>query len=1059
MKTNNNLQGTWVKKSLPKLCLANVALASLLLINLDASATVKTNKIILKSIAYKTTFTLPNTPLADTKITGTVTESTGGVLAGVNVSIKGTKIGTQTNSEGKFTLTAKPGDILVFSYISFDTKEVTVGTESVINVALIASSKGLNEVVVTALGVKRSEKSLTYSTQSVSGSSLTDVKTDNLMNSVNGKVAGVTISPSASGVGGSSKVILRGNRSATGNNQPLYVIDGVPISNSSNANAQPNSTYGGTPDGGDGISNLNPEDIESLTILKGASAAALYGSQAANGVIVITTKKGKSGKTVINYSTGYSISKNAYEPKFQNDYGATSAGSTTSWGAKISGATDNLSKFYQTGNNLNNSISLVGGNDIAQTYFSYSNTIARGVEPGNKLNRNNVNFHETAKFLNNKLTVDGNVNYITQKINNSPTIGFYTNPLTGLYLFPRGQDIEPYKQNYEGGLGTNNVPTQNWPFAEDLQQNPWWIINRNTNTATRNRILLNASAKYEFTKWINVQARGSIDRTEDVYDQRYYAGTLAPLAAGNGNGSYQGSDQVLNQKYGDVIVNLNLPGTSDFKLDGLIGTSISDQFTSGMNWGSGSGGYGLSIPNLFTIQNIQVSGPKQGVNSGSNVNTLANYHNQIQAIFANANLSYKDWAYLTLTGRNDWSSNLAFTPTDHYFYPSAGLSFIVSQMVKLPEAITYAKVRGTYAQVGNTVSQYATYPVNTPSANGVTLSSIAPYPTLKPEKTKSFELGTDLRFLGDKLSFGFTYYKSNTYNQSLKIVPPAPSGYSFGYVNAGNIQNSGLEFTLGYTAIQTSNFSWNTSINGARNVNKVIDLDSKDGINLFELTNSNSYRSYLAKGGSFGDIYGQTVQKDAQGRVILTSEGLPLLSTGFSKIANPAPKFQLGWSNNFTYKQFSLNLLVDGKFGGHVVSVLQSIIDSYGVSEVTGQARNAGGVAINGVSSTGQAVSTIDAQKWYSSIGGRNAALGEYVYSATVVRLREASLGYTLTMPKTDAVKAIRLSLTGRNLIYFSKKAPYDPELTSSTGNGLGGVDVFNQPAQRNYGVNLNVTF
>ncbi|HMG07875.1 MAG TPA: SusC/RagA family TonB-linked outer membrane protein [Mucilaginibacter sp.] len=1000
-------------------------------------------------------------------ITGTVKDSTGLALVGVNISIKGTKTGTQSNVEGKFTLSANPGDVLVFTYIGYATKEVTVGAAAALHVVLSSSAKGLNEVVVTALGIKRSEKSLTYSTQSVGGKELTGVKSDNLMNSVNGKVAGVTITPSASGVGGSSKVLLRGNRSATGDNQPLYVIDGVPMSNSANANGQPNSTYGGTPDGGDGISNLNPEDIESLTVLKGASAAALYGSQAANGVIVITTKKGKAGKTTINFSSSAAVSKNAYEPEFQNNYGATTPGSTTSFGAKLSTPAKNyLPDFYQTGNNFTNALSLSGGNEIAQTYFSYANTDARGVEPGNKLTRNNINLHETAKFLDSKLTVDANANYITQQINNSPTIGFYTNPLTGLYLFPRGQDILPYKNSYEGPVGSNGVPTQSWPFQEDLQQNPWWIINRNINTSKRNRIIMNASVKYDFTSWLYLQARGTVDRTDDSYDQRYYAGTLAPLATSNNNGSYSGSDQVYNHKYGDVIVNFTLPGKSDFKLDGLVGTSITDNFTSGINWGSGTGGYGLITPNLFTIQNIQVSNGAQGVNSGSNVNTLANNHNQIQALFANANLSYKDWVYLTLTARNDWSSNLAFTSTDRYFYPSAGLSFIVSQMVKLPEAITYAKVTGSYAQVGNTVQQYASNPVNNaadvnnpPSSNGVTLANRPPYPTLKPEKTKALELGADLRFLGDNLNFSFTYYKSNTYNQSIPITPPAPSGYGAGYVNAGNIQNKGIEFTLGYKMISSSDFNWNSSINGSRNINKIIDLDSKDGIDIYQLSNTNSYRSYLAKGGSFGDIYGQTLQTDAQGRILITAQGFPLLSTDFSKIANPAPKFQLGWNNSFDYKNFSLNFLVDGKFGGQVVSVMQSILDAYGVSKVSGDARDAGGVKINGVDPDGKAISTIDAQKWYTSIGGRNAALGQYVYSATVVRLRELAVGYTYALPKSAAIRSIKLSLTGRNLIYFYKKAPYDPEVTSSTANGLGGVDVFNQPATRNYGLNLNVTF
>ncbi|WP_184545539.1 SusC/RagA family TonB-linked outer membrane protein [Mucilaginibacter sp. FT3.2] len=1005
--------------------------------------------------------------IKDATITGTVKDSTGATLIGVSIGIKGTTKGTQSDVNGKFTIAANPGDVLVFTYVGYVTKQVTVVSGSPINVVLTSSATGLNEVVVTALGIKRSEKSLTYATQSVGGAQLTTIKSDNLMNSVSGKVAGVTISPSASGVGGSAKVILRGNRSATGDNQPLYVIDGVPMSNSANANGQPNSTYGGTPEGGDGISNLNPEDIESLTVLKGASAAALYGSQAANGVIVITTKKGKAGKTTINFSSSASMDKNAYVPKFQNNYGATTSGSTTSFGPKLTTpAADYLPDFYQTGSNYTNAISLSGGNEIAQTYFSYANTIARGVEPGNKLNRNNVNLHETAKFLNDKLTVDGNANYITQLINNSPTIGFYTNPLTGLYLFPRGQDILPYKANYEGPDGSNGVPTQSWPFQEDLQQNPWWIINRNINSSKRNRIIMNASVKYDFTSWLYIQARGTVDRTTDTYDQRYYAGTLAPLATSNNNGSYSGSDQVYNHKYGDVIVNFTLPSKSDFKLDGLIGSSITDNFTTGINWGNGTGGYGLITPNLFTIQNIQVSNKAQGVNSGSNVNTLANNHNQIQAIFANANLSYKNWVYLTLTARNDWSSNLSYTPTDHYFYPSVGLSFIVSQMVKLPEAISYAKVRGSYAQVGNTVQTYASNPVNNaadvnnpPSSNGVTLANRPPYPTLKPEKTKALELGTDLRFMNDKLSFSFTYYKSNTYNQSIPVTPDPTTGYGAGYVNAGNIQNQGLEFTLGYNMVSSQNFSWNTSINGSRNVNKIIDLDSKDGVNIYQLSNTNSYRSYLETGGSYGDIYGQTLQKDAQGRILITAQGLPLLSSDFNKIANPAPKFQLGWNNSFNYKQFSVNFLVDGKFGGQVVSVQQSILDAYGVSKVSGDARDAGGVKINGVDPSGNAVTTIDAEKWYTSIGGRNAALGQYVYSATVVKLREAAIGYTYALPKTAAIKAVKLSVTGRNLIYFSKKAPYDPEVTSSTANGLGGVDVFNQPAVRTYGLNLNVTF
>jgi TonB-linked SusC/RagA family outer membrane protein len=1010
-------------------------------------------------------------------IKGVVKDDIGQPLAGVTVTVKGTQTATRTDASGRFTIPATAGDVLVFSYVGRASIEVTIanGKEITVELAGAGDAKNLNEVVVTALGIKRSEKSLTYSTQQISGAELTNVKTDNLMNSLNGKIAGVTISPSASGIGGSVKVNLRGNRSTGGNNQPLYVIDGVPISNDGNAFGQPNnSTYGGNPEGGDGISNLNPEDIESMTVLKGASASALYGSEAANGVIVITTKKGRAGKTIINFSSSFSLDNNAYKPEFQSNYGQTSAGAVDSWGGKISGAHDNLKEFFQTGNNATNALSLSGGNEMAQTYFSYTNTLARGVTPNNKLDRNNFNFHETARFLNNKLTVDGNVNYITQTLKNSPPIGFNANPLTGLYFFPRGQDILPYKQQFElpPVSGGNGAPTQNWPFHEDVQQNPWWIINRNTNENVRNRIMVNVSAKYEVTPWLSLQARGNVDRINDIGDQKYYAGTLAPLAAPNGNGSWNGFDHTVQQEYGDFLATFNVPVNSDFKVDGVLGASIKDQYTTGTGFGPGPGqGYGLFFPNLFTIQNIEVApavslGGTSGA-YGSNVTTDAPYHNQVQSVFANANLSYKNWAYLTLSGRNDWSSNLAFTPVDHYFYPSAGLSLILNQMLTLPGVISYAKIRGTYSQVGNTVGQYQTNPVNGTSGNSTILNTAAPT-NLKPEQTKAYELGADMRLFNDNLSLNVTLYKTNTYNQDIGIVPVPASGYASDQINAGNIQNKGIEFMVGYNLLKRKNFTWNTSVNGSKNVNKVIDIDSKDGVNLVDLTpGSGNYDTYVAKGGSYGDLYVQTLQKDAQGRLVLAPDGngnyYPTKGggelNGYSNVGNPAPKFQLGWNNSFTYKSFSFNFLVDGKFGGQVISVMQGMLDLYGVSKVTGQARDQGYVKINGVDpTTNKTVSQIDVKNWYTSIGGRNAVLGEYVYSATVVRLREAALGYTLPVSK-GAVKSLRLSLTGRNLLYFYRKAPYDPEITSATNNMLGGVDVFNLPAVRSFGLKLNVIF
>ena len=670
-------------------------------------------------------------------IKGTVKDAGGQALIGVNVAIKGTNKGTQTDVNGNFNIQANIGDVLVFTYIGFNKTEVTINSTAAISVILNNDNKQLTEVVVTALGIKRSEKSLAYSTQQIGGEQLTTVKSDNLMNSLNGKLSGVTINPSASGVGGSVKVILRGNKSAGGNNQPLYVIDGIPISNGSNSNSQPNSTYGSNvgqnQDGGDGISNLNPDDIESISVLKGAAAAALYGSQAQNGVILITTKKGKAGKMSINFSSAFTADKIAYQPKFQDSYGETTPGATQSWGAKISGAADNLPSFYQTGTNFTNSLNIAGGTDISQSYFSYANTTADGVEPGNKLRRNNLNFRETGHFLNNKLTVDGNVNYITQTIDNSPGLGLYLNPLTGLYLFPRGLDITPYKTNFQlpAVAGGNGAPTQNWPFNEDIQQNPWWIINRDPNTATRNRILINTSVKYDITKWLSVQARGNIDRFNDDYNLDLYAGTNAVLA--KTNGQFLNTNQTTEQKYADFLVTFTVPGKSDFKIDGILGSSITDASTDGTKIGpdvnGNYSGTGLTIPNVFTPQNLVVAA------GGPPVTNLQANHNQIQSIFANANLSYKNWAYLTLTARNDWSSNLAFTSSYHFFYPSAGLSFILNQMFKLPEVISYAKLRGTYAQVGNTVPPYVTNPLAHLGVGGsVTLNSVAPFLPCSPKK-------------------------------------------------------------------------------------------------------------------------------------------------------------------------------------------------------------------------------------------------------------------------------------------------------------------------------------
>ncbi|WP_017257318.1 SusC/RagA family TonB-linked outer membrane protein [Pedobacter arcticus] len=997
-------------------------------------------------------------------------------LIGASIKVKGSTQATVADVNGNFLLkNIEPNAVLVISFIGYTTQEVSVGGKSSIDIKLMPDASSLNEVVVTALGLKRSEKSLSYAAQTVNGDEVTRVKTDNMMNSLNGKVAGLNISSNASGVGGSVKVIMRGNKSAAGSNQPLYVIDGVPLVNSSNANGQPNVAAGiggAVPDGGDGISNLNPDDIESISVLRGASASALYGSQAANGVILITTKKGKAGTTQINYSSSATTSKAVYLPEFQNDYGQTPTGAITqSWGPKITNATDNLPLFFKNGNNYTNSLNLSAGSEIAQSYFSYSNTNASGIQEGNSMKRHNLNFRETAKLLKGKLNVDGSANYISQKIDNSPVTISALNALPGLYMFPRGLDIKQYKDNFElPDASRNGLKVQNWPFSEAQQQNPWWVVNRNNNYSKRNRIILNASAKYDINSWFGLQIRGNLDRNTDDYNQRSYAGTNTALVV-SPNGQFEANNQTVQQIYGDLLATFTLPSKSDFKLGGVAGVSIKDQQTDGFGFGPG---LGLFIPNVFLLQNVvlqnasqQTLPPSSSATSvafpavSSNGYTLAPRRNQMQSVFASADLSYKDYLFLTLTGRNDWSSSLSFTPNGSYFYPSAGLSVLVSQMLTMPDFINYTKIRGSFAQVGNSVATYATNPQNYLGAGGAVISNgVAPLPLLKPEKTNSYEFGADFKLLDNKLSFNITYYKTNTFNQFFQITPSVTTGFTKGYVNAGDIQNSGIEALLGFNAIKGKSLNWTTSINFSTNKNIIKDVNSKDGIDQFLLTvPSQNYESVITKGGSYGDIYGYKLATDNQGRVIIGSSGLPSLANNptygqFFYNGNPNPKFLLGWNNSFDYKKVSLSFLVDGRFGGEIFSSTQAFLDRYGVSKASGDARNAGGVAINGVDGSGNPVSKIDADKWYSVA---SQSVSEYIYSATVVRLREVSLGYQIPV-KSGFVKKANLSLIGRNLLYFYKKAPSDSEITISSANGLSGLDSFNPPALRSLGISLNLT-
>lgn len=988
-----------------------------------------------------------------TSITGTVTAADNEPMPGVTIMVKGTNTGTITNADGKYTIEVESGNsMLVFSFIGYQTVEQAVGNQRVINISMKEDVRTIDEVVVTALGIKKKEKSLTYSTQVVGGDELVRAKDPNMINSLAGKTAGVQINRSSAGLGGSVKMVIRGSRSVSGSNQPLYVIDGVPINSS--ANDATSTTIGGNNDagnrdGGDGISNLNPDDIESMNILKGPAAAALYGSSAANGVVVITTKKGKVGRTNITFSSNTTWDNAAYGiPEFQNSYG----GVTSSWGDPINGSPDYTKNFFQTGVTTINSLSLSAGSEMMQTYFSYANTYGKGIIENGSLNKHNFNFRETANFFNNRLQADANVNLMFQDVKNRPSPGgFYLNPLVGLYKFPRGgvqggESFEYYRNNYKVMNAERNMYLQNWYTAPtSFDQNPYWLTNMLPSDSKRYRTIANLSLSFKLNEFFTIQARGNADFVSDAYEMRMFAGTDTSIAGTNGR--YITDESHDLNIYGDVMVTYQ-QRFKDFFVNATLGASIKDE--TGKNIGFDSFGGGLYNPNIFSVGNIDH-------NNGSP--SLNKYHEQGQAVFFAGQLGFKDWLFLDVTARNDWTSTLAYTKylNKGFFYPSVGLTWVMNEALKMPAWINLGKIRGAWSKVGNGLPRYRSHPLNSVGRGGVvSYNTTAPFDELKPEMTTSWEFGTEWRFFGSRLEFDFTYYQTHTKNQLFSLDAPSGFKYTTYYVNAGDIKNEGVEIVLGGTPVMTSDFRWKTSVNFALNRNTVEELAEGLGYFSFGGGGSNSYGMRLEVGGSFGDIYGRMFLRDDQGNYKYDDDGMPIADkSDLKKIGNTSPDFNLGWQNTFTYKGFTLYFLIDGRFGGNVISLTQAELDKYGVSKVTGDARKQGGVRFDG--------KTIeDVSRFYTIVGGRDGITENYIYNATNIRLRELSLGYTLPAKlfvHVPVIKGADISLIGRNLFFFKNDAPYDPDGTLSVGNGLQGIDVFGMPSTRSFGFNVKVNF
>lgn len=983
-----------------------------------------------------------NVVWAQTKtVTGTVTDKDANMpLIGANVVVKGTTNGTVTDLDGNYSLDVKPSDVLVFSYLGMQTKDEPVNNRSVINVDMRADSQKINEVVVTAMGLERKSKSLTYATQNVAGSELTRAKESNMINSLQGKTSGLVITPNASGAGGSSKILLRGNKSAKGNNQPLIVIDGIPMANP--VTSQQESEYSGR-DGGDALSNLNPDDIASINVLKGASAAALYGSMAANGVIMITTKKGREGSVRVDFASNITMETPLVKPELQDRYGAIVAGSqlnNKSWGNKITekalGA-NRMDDFFRTGSNYINSISLNGGTEISQSYISYANTTTFGIMPSNDFQRHNMTARQTFKLFDNRLTIDASLNYITQKTNNRPHGGTYFNPLTGLYSFPANGDFMDYKNNFEVWNPVRNLYTQNWYTPlDDFSQNPFWVLNRNASKDTRQRILASGTVKYKITDYLNVQGRLSLDNTNDFYDMKMYAGSSQVLVPANGR--YKRETFDAKQFYGDLLLNFSKTFNEIWEVNASLGTSFTDFSSHKVVIDSDKNG--LVIPNYFVPSNSYGNGSQYAESPRKRLNS----------VFGTAQFGYKGMIYIDVTGRNDWSSTLAFTDNESYFYPSFGLTALLNEMIPMTPAINLLKLRGSYSIVGNDMPAYITHPMDKFNLGSLEINTKAPFTEMKPEKIHSMEFGFDLSMLDSRLNFDFTYYKTNSKNQYFEISAPQGSGFEKLYINTGNIQNQGIESSVSYRQDFAKDWSWKTDFNISYNDNEIKELDPRLG-NYVTIGEGAGFRFILKEGGSYGDIYTRKLQHDKDGNVKLDNENRPVVGSDYEYVGNVNAKWQLGWGNTINYRDFSLYFLFDGKIGGNTVGMTQSYLDNYGVTKVTADARDAGGVDIgNGT--------LVDTQTYYESVAGKDNAGDQYVYSATNFRLRELSLGYTFRN-LFGVSKNLNLSLVGRNLFFLYKDAPHDPDMSISTSNGWQGFDIFGLPATRSFGFNLKATF
>lgn len=1093
-------------------------------------------------------------------VQGCVTDATGEPLIGVSVVVKGaTGLGVVTDIDGNYKINVKDKNAtLVFSYIGYTAQEVKIGGRTNVDVKMADESSVLKEVVVTAMGIKRKETSLTYSTQQVKASDLNRVQDPNVANSLEGKVSGVTITPSAGGAGGAAKILLRGNKSIMGKSTPLIVVDGVPMSNNTRGEVGTSMTAVGGSEGGDALSMINPDDIESINVLKGANAAALYGSEAANGVLMITTKKGREGKMAITVSSNITFDNPLLTPDIQNVYGASvtqvkdEAGNfvsgslqTYSWGDKVSemskykmvgadgkeflGIQTNLEKkkfpgqtntvhlrdyakndlddFYRTGVTTNNSIALSGGTDKMSSYFSYGNSHSDGMLPKNTYNRHTLSFRQNFQFFD-RLSVNVSMNYIQTKTKNRPGGGTIMNPIYHMYTAARNIDMDYYRNNYvnaEGnwvsnGLeiykdkGGNNYeltqeqiplsgPMQNWAYQMTNMNNPYWLLKQNNGENKDDRFFGNVTGTLDIYDGLSFQARIGIDFSKYESDSRRYA-TTWHTSGMEDFGRYWWGYSKTTEIYTDYMLNYNKT-FGDWDVSAALGWVGHTTKGESHSYDSGNATYYYALhqqlSNLVNYFSTSAGGPRTLSQSKSSDWNKG-------AVFT-AQIGWKDKVYVDGSYREDWYRSFRQfkdrgTP-EHYGYFGFGANAIVSSLVKLPEWFNYLKYRASYSEVGNSIPNvvYGSQNINL-ETGALTPSEWATFKDPRPEKTASFETGIESLFLNNRLSFDLTYYNATMSN--LYLIGSNATGKQIP-MNSCKIRNQGVEATVGYDfKFGAQGLRWKTSYNVSYNSNKILRTayDEKTGKENVIQAKVDKVQVLYKEGGKFGDMYVTAIKRykatdddvvkgiAKEGWYVLGSDGgLQTDSENpYGKyIGNMNADWQMGWTNSFSYKDFTLSFLINGRIGGKVLSITESYLDNYGLSQRSADARlfaeknniyaNTGvqpgqqklGIELN--DGSGRIVSV---ESYY-----RSSALNDterYLYSGTNFRLRELSFGYTFR-DLFGANKNLNLSFIARNLFFIYKDAPVDPDVSLSTGTGLSAFEVFNMPSSRSFGFSMNVNF